>query len=156
MGIWDKDTRAALDREAAEKAAAHAASPEGQREILDKFRAETLIPGDEQCRDSLQFMTKWVDDKGQKRSRIVGGIDGNSYPPGTVQYSNHRSRRERLDGIRQLVALVDAMLEQLRTAGRTGQKVTLPENLEQFLADEYAKISDRDKMELVGKPKAKK
>jgi len=142
---------AELEKRAATKRAEHAVSEKNLLKILAEFKPTRLFPAHEECRDSMRSMTTWHDDKGVLRRRQVVGIDGTPTPAGAVVMTNLKSRKERLDGIRELIATVDAMIEYVKTK----QLNRLPENPEAWLNARFAELPDRDEMVLVGKPQKK-
>lgn len=157
MGSFDEteknerpDIRQRLAAQGKELRDAYDQSPEGQEENIRKYKS-WAFKEDRKCLDSVFTIIQWVDEKGRPRSSHFPGIGtgGGSISANAVRRSNHRSRRRRLEKLRELIAICDVMLSYF-AAHRP-----LPENYLETLDDALTAIPDEDVLEEIV-PKAGK
>src|SRR5687768_15355053 len=104
------DPEAKLIELAAQRRAEHQRSPDGISKGLVEFKRE-LDRDLAKTFESVQTVTKRVDDKGVIKTEVVHGIAGGRSSKDSVTRSNHRSRRERANALKDAIRDVSATIE---------------------------------------------
>jgi hypothetical protein len=141
------DIKNFLEEQGREKAASYGRSVDGQKEAVGKYRAWGFKEYKD-CRESVVARSRWINPDGRKMVSVMPGISsGGDVPPDGVIESNHKSRKERLTKLTEFMAVIEAMLDQLR------QKRPLHKNFIEELDRLKAALPNENVMEIVRGPK---